>query len=265
MSLPQIEFGTTGFKVSPLGVGAVKWGRTEGLKHTHFKLPDDRTIIQLLEMAIEAGINVLDTAAAYGISEMRIGKLLEPFRGHFHIFTKAGEIFENGKSRWDFSDAGIRTSVEKSLIDLKIETLDLLTLHCSPNDVETLKNSPALSCMAELKAEGKARNIGVSSTTVEGGLYALPLVDVIMVAWNPGFTDHQQVIEKAATLKKGILIKKALNSGNMEQHVNSAEYGLKSAFGLPGKPLVLVGTINPDHLRENILIATRYFSTTIKN
>lgn len=263
MNLPRFEFA--GFKVSPLGIGTVKWGRTEGLKHKHFTLPDDRTIIQLLEIALEAGINVLDTAAAYGISEKRIGQLIQPFRGQFYIFTKAGEIFENGKSRWDFSKAGIRASVEKSLSDLKVETLDLLTLHCAPNDMEALKNSPALECMAELKSEGKVRNIGVSNTTVEGGLYALPFVDSIMIAWNPGFTDHQPVLEKAAELKKGIMIKKALNSGNMEQRVHTAEHGLKSAFGLPGKPLVLVGTINPNHLRENIRTAEEYFYKTVGN
>ena len=60
----------------PLGLGTVKWGRTEGLKHRDFSLPDDAVLEQLLDIAITNGVRFIDTAPAYGVAEERLGRLL---------------------------------------------------------------------------------------------------------------------------------------------------------------------------------------------
>ncbi len=68
--------GSTGIKVSLLGLGTVKLGRNEGVKYPRpFDLPDDRSVVALLETAQSLGINLLDTAPAYGRSEERLGAL----------------------------------------------------------------------------------------------------------------------------------------------------------------------------------------------
>ena len=69
--------GSTGLSVSPLGLGTVKLGRDQGVKYPNgFTIPDDQQALQLLGLARELGINLLDTAPAYGSSEQRLGPLL---------------------------------------------------------------------------------------------------------------------------------------------------------------------------------------------
>lgn len=247
--------GQTGLNVSPLGIGTVKWGRTEGLKHGAFELPDDRTCLELLDTALEHGVNVLDAAPAYGIAEERLGKLLGGSRrDRFHLFTKTGEIFENGKSSWDFSAAHTRRSVEESLRRLRTGWLDAVLLHCPREDLPVIRDTAALETLHALRAEGKVRVIGISTMSLEGGLAAVPLCDVVMVAWNPWFHEQQPVIEAAAAAGRGVLLKKVLSSGNLPSGDGSrgAEHCLGSALALPGHPVVIAGTLSPAHLRSNI-------------
>ena len=94
--------GSTGIDVSPLGLGTVKIGRNEQVKYPQgFEIPEDADVRELLAQAWDLGINFIDTAPAYGSSERRLGQLL-PHADDWVIMTKVGEIFENGKSRFDF-------------------------------------------------------------------------------------------------------------------------------------------------------------------
>ena len=107
--------GRTGLQVSPVGLGTVKFGRNQQVKYPRgFDLPDDAHLRDLLAVARELGINLLDTAPAYGSAEERLGALLD-HADDWVIVTKVGEAFEHGASRFDFSAAGTRASVERSL------------------------------------------------------------------------------------------------------------------------------------------------------
>ena len=107
--------GRTGLRVSPIGLGTTKLGRTQALKYPEpFELPSDDQIRELLATAREFGVNLIDTAPAYGTSEERLGALL-PNRSDWVIVTKAGEEFVDGPSHFDFSPAAITRSVERSL------------------------------------------------------------------------------------------------------------------------------------------------------
>jgi aryl-alcohol dehydrogenase-like predicted oxidoreductase len=93
----------TDLHVSAIGLGTVKLGRDQGVKYPDaFTIPDDAAVTRLLDQARDSGINLLDTASAYGNSEQRLGKLLAN-RQDWIIATKTGEEFENGVSRFDFS------------------------------------------------------------------------------------------------------------------------------------------------------------------
>ncbi|MGD2054394.1 MAG: aldo/keto reductase, partial [Gammaproteobacteria bacterium] len=127
--------GSTGIKVSPLGLGTVKIGRNEQVKYPQgFKIPDDEHVSGLLALARDLGINFIDTAPAYGTSEQRLGQLL-PERDNWVIMTKVGEIFENGQSRFDFSAQHTRQSVENSLKKLRREMIDVVLVHSDGNDM----------------------------------------------------------------------------------------------------------------------------------
>lgn len=261
--------GHTGLQCSPLGIGTVKWGRTVGLKHAPFELPSERICQELLDIALASGVNVLDTAPAYGIAEERLGTLLGSRRDQFHLFSKTGEIFhEDGSSSWDFSAAHTRRSVEESLRRLRTDHLESVLLHCPREDLAVIRNTPALETLAALKAEGKIRAAGVSVMSLEGGMAAVPLCDVVMVAWNAWFHEHQPVIEAAAAAGCGVLLKKVLSSGNLPADAgagtgaeDTAAFCLRAALQLPGNPCVIAGTIRPAHLQTNIASTAAHGTT----
>ncbi|HEU6454768.1 MAG TPA: aldo/keto reductase, partial [Roseateles sp.] len=92
--------GSTGLTVSPLGLGTVKLGRDQGVKYPNgFQIPDDDAARMLLRQARELGINLIDTAPAYGRSEERLGPLLRGQRQDWVIVSKVGEEFADGLSR----------------------------------------------------------------------------------------------------------------------------------------------------------------------
>jgi aryl-alcohol dehydrogenase-like predicted oxidoreductase len=95
--------GQTDLTISPIGLGTVKFGRNTGLRYpSSFDLPDDSQLETLVQTAKDLGINLLDTAPAYGESEKRIGEIIKGDRGDWIISTKVGEQYENGVSRYDF-------------------------------------------------------------------------------------------------------------------------------------------------------------------
>jgi aryl-alcohol dehydrogenase-like predicted oxidoreductase len=256
--LPQRPLGATGLHVSVLGLGTVKWGRNQQVKYPAFELPDDATLHRLLDVAVEGGINFLDTAPAYGLSEERIGKILSqrpPDDSGFLIATKTGEIFSDGQSRHDFSAAATSASVERSLRLLGRERLDVVMVHCSADDLHVLDHTPVLETLERLKERGVIRATGVSTMTVAGGLRAAELADVVMVPFSAGYRDHLPVIEKAHTGNKGVLVKRGLYSGPSAANRMPLRDHLQPVLGCPGVGALVAGTINPLHLRENIAAA----------
>ena len=190
--LPKRELGTTGISVSCLGLGTVKFGRNRGVKYPEgFELPSDREITALLDLAHEAGINLLDTAPAYGSSEQRIGQLL-PDRDQWLLCTKVGEIFEGGVSRFDFSAGHVRASIEQSLRHLRTDHLDLVLIHSDGNDLDILDNSDCLETLDRMRDKGMLRAIGMSSKIIEGGLRATELVDALMLTYNRSDTTQRR-------------------------------------------------------------------------
>ncbi|MGB5762784.1 MAG: aldo/keto reductase, partial [Sedimenticolaceae bacterium] len=136
--------GSTGIQVSPLGLGTVKLGRNQQVKYpSAFKLPDDRQVIELLDLARELGINLLDTAPAYGSSQERLGRLLGAGRRDWVIVSKVGEIFENGESRFDFGFDHTIATVEQSLRTLRTEYLDCVLIHSDGDDLRILQQEGA--------------------------------------------------------------------------------------------------------------------------
>ncbi len=253
--------GKTGIRVGPIGLGTVKLGRTEGVKYPRpFEIPDDRAALELLETAESLGVNLIDTAPAYGASEERLGNLLRGRRDRWIIATKAGEDFESGVSRFDFSPGAVRASVEQSLGRLRTDRLDIVLLHSDGHDIEIIERSGALEALERLRTEGKARAVGVSTKTPEGGVLAAERCDVVMLTCNPGYTDDEPAIAAAHGHGCGVLIKKALASGHLAPTgagEDPVEASLRFVFSHAGVSSVVIGTISPAHLRSNVEAAQR--------
>ena len=244
--------GKSGLDVSVLGLGTVKIGRNQQVKYPQgFELPDDRSVTELFELAQALGINFIDTAPAYGSSEKRLGQLL-PDRHDWVIMTKVGEIFEHGESRFDFSYDYTRLSVERSLRTLRRDMIDIVLVHSDGNDMDIIKNQGAFDALEKLRQQGLVRAFGMSSKTVEGGLWVVEHCDVVMATYNLESDIELPVIQRAHELNKGVVIKKGLQSG----HASNVEDAFGHVLGQPGVSSMIVGTINPKHLRENSEIAS---------
>jgi aryl-alcohol dehydrogenase-like predicted oxidoreductase len=247
--------GKTGINVSPLGLGTVKFGRTEKVKYpTPFDLPNDKALAGLLDEAKSLGINLIDTAPSYGIAEERLGKILKGQRADWVIAGKAGEQFNGGVSHYDFSADGIRASVENSLRALQTDYLDVLLLHATAGDEGLCKDDALLKTLSDLKSSGKIRAVGLSSYSVEAGLIGAEIFDVLMVGYNLGWRAEEPVINKCAAHTCGVLVKKAFNSGNAVHGTDTDVISdtFKLLFSHSAIASAIVGTINPDHLRENV-------------
>ncbi len=257
-NLSKRPLGKSGIEVSSLGLGTVKFGRNQEVKYPQgFSLPEDEQIEALLEQAKELGINLLDTAPAYGSSEQRLGRLLRD-RQDWVIMTKVGEEFVGGKSFFNFSGEHVQGSIERSLRHLATDYLDIVLIHSDGNDLDILEQTDCLETLQRLKEAGLIRAIGMSTKTVMGGLKAVQSSDAVMVTYNRAQTDEVNVIEAAAVQGKGVLIKKALNSGHLsvgESGESSAAADLAFALNKPGVSSVIVGTINPAHLASNVAAA----------
>ncbi|MCK4871904.1 MAG: aldo/keto reductase [Phycisphaerales bacterium] len=255
--------GNTGIHVSPIGLGTVKIGRNRGVKYPQpYDLPSDEMVRQLLDTAIDLGVNLIDTAPAYGTSEERLGPMLARDRDRWVIVAKVGEEFVDGESRFDFTPKAVIASVQRSLKRLRTDRLDCVLVHSDGSDEHIVKNLGTLDALAELKARGDIRSFGMSTKTTSGALLAAERCDVLMLTYNPVMTDDAPAIDEAARRNIGVLIKKAFASGHLTEKKGSDPLlsagddpvlaVLRFVFRRPGVTSVIAGTINPDHLRHNV-------------
>ena len=239
--------GQTGLLVTPLGFGAFKIGRNEKVKYPQpYDLPDDAAVERLLNGVLDAGINLIDTAPAYGISEERIGKFISQRRSEFVLSTKVGERFVNGESSFDFTGLGVRASVADSLKKLRTEVLDILFVHSNGDDLTIQQQTDVVPTLQKLKHLGYLRAIGFSGKTPAGAAAALDWADVVMVEYHLNDTSHADVIAAAASRGVGIVVKKGLASG----HLPPAE-ALRFVLANPHVASVIVGGLSLEHLRAN--------------
>lgn len=243
--------GRTGIWVSRVGLGTVAWGRDKGLKYERpASLPSDARIAELIERAEALGINLLDTAPAYGTSEVRIGAALAGRRDRWAISTKVGEQFDGTRSEFDFSAAAVDRSIRASLAALRTDRVDIVLIHSDGLDEGEAKFGAATEALARLKQQGLVRAIGFSGKTVAGGLWAASWADVLMVTWNERERDQAPVIEEAIRRGVGVLAKKPLAAGRLPASA------LRSAVATAGVAAAILGTTDPAHLAGAALATT---------
>ncbi len=246
------KLGGMDIVVSAVGLGTVKFGRNQGVKYpASFELPSDHEVDELLGCAAEVGINLLDTAPAYGSSEQRLGKLLKNQRNNWILSTKVGESFIDGQSHFDFSASTVRKSIENSLRLLHTDWLDIVLVHSNGEDEKIIEKDGVFEVLAALRQAGLIRAIGMSTKTLAGGLQTVALADVVMVA-----PEDAEVIAAAHQQKKGVFIKKALASGHLDKTARDpVQQAMDLIFAMPGVSSVIVGTLSHAHLRHDVACA----------
>ncbi|HEV8292077.1 MAG TPA: aldo/keto reductase [Tepidisphaeraceae bacterium] len=240
--------GKTGLKVSPISFGAFKIGRNEKTKYEQgYPLPSEDETSRLLNGVLDLGINLIDTAPAYGVSEQRVGRHISTRRREFILSTKVGETFENGKSTYDFSPRAIAESVKRSLTRLKTTSVDFLFIHSDGREVA----AETIAAIQSLRKQGKTRFIGLSGKTVESARAALKWADALMIEYHPRDKSHEDIIEKAGEMGVAILVKKPLASGQI-----SAQEAIPFSLKKPQVATLVIGGLNLEHIRANLRIAS---------
>jgi aryl-alcohol dehydrogenase-like predicted oxidoreductase len=256
--IPQRLFLPGGPKVGVLGLGTVKFGRNTGVKYPGgdgFVLPGDAEIKDILDLCIDHGVNVIDTAPAYGSSEERLGALLGARREKFFLSSKTGEEFDGKNSQYIFTADHTRMSVERSLKRLKTDYLDCVLVHCSRDDVSVLCDTDVLPTLHDLKREGKIRFIGASTYSITAGMMAAQYLDCVMVAYNKDYTAESAVIAAAAEKGCAVLIKKGLSSGHVSGDAAVAD-AIRFALAPGGVTSLIIGSKSRDNILKNIAAAT---------
>jgi aryl-alcohol dehydrogenase-like predicted oxidoreductase len=251
--VPTGPLGRTGIHVSRIGLGTVKFGRTQGLKYPRATtLPSNQEIRDLLNLALSRGINLLDTAPAYGVSEERIGDLLPGRREEWVLITKCGEEFADGNSTFDFTPRHFRYSLLRSLERLKTDYVDVLLVHSNGDDEGIIRNFEVFDTLDGFRKEGLVRAIGFSPKTLRGTQEAMKRSDVLMVTLNPRKPEMIRIIQEATKKGVGVLTKHTLNSGRLDelQSSNPIERCLNLALRECAAASALVGTSDLAHLGE---------------
>ena len=263
------SFGKTDMQVSILGFGGAEIG-LEGA--------EEATVARLLGAALDAGLNVIDTAECYGNSEELIGKTVSQRPGDFYLFTKCGHP-HGMESGANWSRASILESIERSLRRLQTDHVDLVHLHsCSE---ATLKKGDAIEALEAARAKGHTRYLGYSGDShaarfaIECGAFdslqtsiniagqealdlTLPLArekkigliakrPVANVAWKrghrPSNSYHQTYWDRLQKLRYPFL-----QSAQLEKSVATA---LRFTLSVPGVCSAIVGTKNPARWEKN--------------
>ncbi len=235
--------------------------------------PDPAEARKVLRRAVDLGVNLIDTADAYGpeVSERLIQEALHPYPKDLVIATKGG-LTRPSRERWDHdaSPQHLRKACEASLRRLRVERIDLYQLH-APDPKVPLADS--IAELAKLQREGKIRHVGVSNFDVDQLKLARGIVKVVSVQnrYNVGDRRSEDVVkvctaEKIAFLPWAPLAgreREASRSGSIEalgavaKERGVSEIQAALAWLLARSPAIvpIPGTSSAAHLEENVAAA----------
>jgi L-galactose dehydrogenase len=287
-------FGRTGLKVSAAGLGGGGFSRL-GLA----KGKSEDEIVSLIRLALDLGVNIIDTAASYG-TEAVIGRAIKSApRESLVITTKASPA---EYPSWElFTPEKVVASIDNSLRQLQTDYLDVLQLHAVAPDTYQHARDVIYPAVLREKEKGKLRFIGITEAAaydLDHKMYQRALAeddvwDTAMVAFNmmhqngrssvfPGtakkkigtlimfavrgiFAQPERLKEKLRSLAADGLLPTGLADSpdplGFLVHAGGASSIIDAAYRFvrdePGVDVVLFGTSDPHHLREDIASLTR--------
>ena len=283
-ALPTRTLGRTGLPVTTLGFGALELrGMVAGVGRP--LSPGQPAAI--LNAVLDAGINYIDTAVDYGEAEEHIGRHISQRRSEFHLATKCGCPLDNARFQpeertrfgvplprfHDYSRASIVNACHQSLRRMRTDYLDIVQFHFSPAR-EVLEQEGALETLQDLQRQGKIRYLGCSS--ILPNIFdhiAMDAFDVLQVPYSILQPEHSEAIELAASAGLGIVIRGGVARGqpgagqgtaqvwdrweqakldDLQEGMTATEFLLRATISNPHVHTTIVGTLNPEHLHENV-------------
>jgi len=271
------RLGRTNLEVTQLGYGSMglRGPRTWGVR-----VVSEEDADRFLNSVLDAGINFVDTAPDYGISEERIGRYINSRRSEFYLATKCGCAYTQHEDHIEINHVWkkdvIQRNIETSLQRLRTDYVDVLQFH--GGDAETLQREGLIELLMGFRDQGIVRFIGVSSSLPHlPALIDLGVLDTFQIPYSCLAPEHHDWITRAAEAGAGIIIRGGIAHGGPEAEIQRpalndiwtrakleevlpegmkrAELILRSTLSHPHCHPTLVGTCDPEHLAENLAAA----------
>ncbi len=255
-------------EVSVLGFGGAEIGFDNS--------QTQENVNELLNAALDAGLNVIDTAAAYNTSEKFIGNAVSKRRKEFYLLTKCGAL--DNFTRSDWSKKGILETIEQSLRNLKTDYLDIAQLHSC--DSEILRRGEAIEGLQRAQEKGYTRYIGYSGDREEAK-YAIEMNVFDSFQTSVNIADQTPIdgnVKLAAEKGLGVIAKRPIANAAWRDSVKpensylheywerlqklkfdfldksleeSIAQALRFTMSIPGVDTMIVGTTKPNRWQEN--------------
>jgi aryl-alcohol dehydrogenase-like predicted oxidoreductase len=261
------QFGKTDMQISVLGFGGAEIG---------FEGASADTVWQLLNSALDAGLNVIDTAECYPGSEELIGQTVAGRRKEFYLFTKCGHPESPMKGDW--RPESLLASIERSLRRLRTDRLDLVQLHsCSEAE---LRKGDVIDALRRARDKGHTRYIGYSGDS-QAAHYAITCGAFDSLQTSVSIADQEALdltLPLARQRQMGVIAKRPIANaawktgsqpeseyqqpywerlqkldydflrGDLRQSIGIA---LRFTLNVPGVQTAIVGTTKPGRWKEN--------------
>ena len=280
MTPPQNVLGRTGLSVTKLGYGAME---VRGSRIWGGRSIEDAEAEQILNAVVDNGINFIDTANDYGRSEEYIGRFLSHRRDEFLLATKCGcTVVRRDESTDDTPHVWTRENLfrglHESLARMRIDYVDLMQLH-NPS-VEQCESGDLVTALQEMKQQGKVRWIGMSGTHPHLETYiGWGVFDCFQIPYSALERQHEELIQAASDSGAGVIVRGGVARGEpgaglgmkdrwatweaaglddlLDEGETRTVFLLRFTNAHPGMNTNIVGTMNVDHLKENIAAACR--------
>ena len=265
------KLGRTDMTVSVLGFGGSEIG---------YQGVSGRTVATLLDSALDAGLNVIDTAECYEDSEELIGKAVGARRRDFYLFTKCGHGRGWGRGEW--RPEALLKSIERSLRRLRTDCVDLVQLHsCS---LAELRKGDVMTALERARERGMTRYIGYSGDSA-AARYAIESDRFDTLQTSVSIADQEALdltLPLARRKRMGVIAKRPI--ANVAWHYTRrpesyyADYwmrlrkldypflrddgaavatALRFTLSVPGVHTAIVGTTKPARWQENAALLER--------
>jgi aryl-alcohol dehydrogenase-like predicted oxidoreductase len=258
------RLGNTDMVASVLGFGGSEIG---------YQKVGPRVVARLLGSALDAGLNVIDTAECYDDSEILIGRAIGPRRRDFHLFSKCG----HGRNwRGDWRPAALLSSIERSLRRLETDHLDLIQLHsCS---LAELRRGDVIDALERARERGLTRYIGYSGDG-EAARFAVECGRFDTLQTSVSIADQEALeltLPRARARKMGVIAKRPLANvawryarkpaesyyQDYWSRLRALDYpflretaavatALRFTLSVPGVHTAIVGTTKPERWQQN--------------
>jgi aryl-alcohol dehydrogenase-like predicted oxidoreductase len=230
---------------------------------------------RLLNSALDAGLNVIDTAECYGDSEEKIGRAISHRRNEFHLFTKCGHA--SGFEEEDWDPVMLAKQIDRSLKRLLTDHVDLVQLHSCSKDL--LQQGDVIDVLRRAKEAGKTRYIGYSGDR-DAAVYAIESGAFDTLQTSVNVADQQAIhltLPLARQREMGVIAKRPIANAAWRAEPEEGAYArtywerlqqlrypfterdaaeavsvaLRFTLAQPGVATAIVGTVKPDRWAQN--------------